>query len=196
MKKNIAVFASGNGTNFQALIDAIQGKELDAAICGLIAGKEGIGAIQRAEKAGIPVKVIKKNNDGTDKGHTSEMLRQLRAWNTDFIALAGYLQKVPDEVIREFDRRILNIHPSLLPKYGGKGFYGMRVYQAVIDAGETESGCSVHVVTSDYDEGPVIAQKKVPVRTTDSPESLAERILKEEHRLYPAAIRNYINSFH
>jgi phosphoribosylglycinamide formyltransferase-1 len=188
LKKNIAVFASGNGTNFQSLIDATQEGKLEAVICGLIASREGIGAIDRASKAGIPVTII----TGHEQEDNHKMLQQLKNWKTDLIALAGYLRKIPDVVIRQYENRILNIHPSLLPKFGGRGFYGIRVHEAVLSAGETESGCSVHIVTNEYDDGPVIAQKRIPVLENDTAEVLASRILKEEHILYPEAIREYM----
>lgn len=192
--KNIVVFASGSGTNFQSIIDAVQRGELSARISGLIANKAGIGAIERAEKHDIPVTVINPEDPGSDEGFEKDLLKQLEAWNTDLIVLAGYLKKIPASVINRYSNRILNIHPSLLPKYGGKGFYGSNVHEAVLAAGETESGCTVHIVTEEFDEGPVLAQTKVPVLKGDTPEDLAKRILKEEHKLYPETIQKHIQN--
>lgn len=192
--KNIVVFASGSGTNFQSIIDAVQRGDLAATITGLITDKPNIGAIERAEKSNIPFRVISPADFPDEIEFGKELLLQLTQWNVNLIALAGYLKKIPKDVIHEYNNRILNIHPSLLPKFGGKGFYGMNVHQAVIDAEEEESGCSVHIVTDEFDEGPVIAQTKVPVKKHESPEELAERILKEEHRLYPAAIQKHIQT--
>ncbi|MBO6586956.1 MAG: phosphoribosylglycinamide formyltransferase [Gracilimonas sp.] len=192
--KNIVVFASGSGTNFQSIIDAIQRGELSARISGLITNKPGIGAIERAEKNDIPVKVINPEEPGSEQDYEEALLRQLEAWDADLIALAGYLKKIPSSVIKMYSNRILNIHPSLLPKFGGKGFYGSNVHKAVLEAGETESGCTVHIVTEEFDEGPILAQIKVPVHENDTPEDLAKRVLKEEHRLYPQTIQKHIQN--
>lgn len=192
--KNIVVFASGSGTNFQSLIDASLHGKINASIAGLVSNKHGIGAIDRAEKNQIPVRVIDPADFTNEEQYSKELIHQLTEWNTDLIVLAGYLKKIPLSLIKAFPDRILNIHPSLLPKFGGKGFYGINVHQAVIKAAEQESGCSVHIVTEAFDEGPVIAQTKVPVYKKDTPEQLAKRILKEEHRLYPKAIQIHLKT--
>ncbi len=192
--KNIVVFASGSGTNFQSLIDASLHGEINASISGLISNKHNTGANERAKKHHIPVRVLAPSMFENEQDYTKELLWQLKKWNTDLIALAGYLKKIPVSIIQAFPNKILNIHPSLLPKFGGKGFYGMKVHQAVIEASEKESGCSVHIVTPEFDEGRVIAQAKVPIYKDDSPQQLAERILKEEHRLYPKAIQQYLQT--
>ena len=194
MLKNIVVFASGSGTNFQSIIDAVQRGDITARISGLITNKDGIKAIERAKKNQIPAKVINPNNLDSEKDFESRLLNQLKEWNADLIVLAGYLKKIPSAVIENYPNRILNIHPSLLPKYGGKGFYGTNVHKAVLKAGEKESGCSVHVVTEEFDEGPVLAQKTVPVLQNDTPEELASRILKEEHKLYPDTIQKHLQT--
>ncbi|MEQ8523206.1 phosphoribosylglycinamide formyltransferase [Gracilimonas sp.] len=192
--KNIVVFASGSGTNFQSIIDAVQRGDISARISGLITNKSGIRAIERAETNNIPVQVINPDELTNENEFGVELIQQLEAWNTDVIALAGYLKKIPSAIIKKYPNRILNIHPSLLPKYGGKGFYGSNVHKAVIEAGEKESGCTVHVVTEEFDEGPVLAQTKVSVHENDSPEELAKRILKQEHRLYPETIQKHIQN--
>ena len=193
--KNIVVFASGSGTNFQSIIDAVRRGELNARISGLITNKPGIGAIERGKKNDIPTKVINPHKLSSERGFEEALLRQLDTWDADLIVLAGYLKKIPASVIKKYSNRILNIHPSLLPKFGGKGFYGSNVHKAVLEAGETESGCTVHIVTEEFDEGPVLAQTKVPVHDNDTPEDLAKRILKEEHRLYPKTIQKHIQNF-
>ncbi|WP_421775069.1 phosphoribosylglycinamide formyltransferase [Gracilimonas sp.] len=192
--KNIVVFASGSGTNFQSIIDAVQRGELTARITGLITNKAGIGAIERAEKNGIASAVINPAELNSEKEFEEALLKHLKAWDADLIILAGYLKKIPSSVIKKYSNRILNIHPSLLPKYGGKGFYGSNVHKAVIGAGEMESGCTVHIVTEEFDEGPILAQTKVPVNENDTPEDLAKRILKEEHLLYPKTIQKHIQN--
>ncbi|MGF1670048.1 MAG: phosphoribosylglycinamide formyltransferase [Balneolaceae bacterium] len=187
--KNIVVFASGSGTNFQSLIDATVSGKIKAGICGLIAGKPGIEAIKRAERASIPVRILSSKSPG----YQDEMLIQLEKWDPDLIVLAGYLTKLPEIIVEKYSRKIINIHPSLLPKYGGHGFYGMRVHRAVLESGDPESGCTVHYVTDEYDEGPVIAQRKVPVKPGDSPENLAKRVLEEEHKLLPEVVSKILN---
>lgn len=191
--KHIAVFASGSGTNFQSLIDAVETGKINARIRGLVTNKSGIRALKRAQKHGIDTYVARPSDFETKEEYVRSLLKKLREWNTDLIVLAGYMIKVPSEVITEFSGRILNIHPSLLPKYGGKGFYGINVHRAVIENNEKESGCTVHIVTEEYDQGPVLAQEKVPVNSTDTPESLATRVLEKEHELLPKVVAEIIN---
>ncbi len=185
---NIVVFASGSGTNFQAIIDAVESGQIDAQIAGLITNKSGIQAIERARNHSINHAKLSPSEFSPQSAYVDALLEQLDSWQTDLIALAGYMVKIPAQVIEEYRGRIVNIHPSLLPKYGGKGFYGMRVHQAVIDNNETESGCTVHLVTEEYDDGPILGQRKVPVKNSDDAETLASRILKEEHKLFPQVI--------
>lgn len=191
--KKIVVFASGSGTNFQAIIEAVQSGKIQAKIAGLITSRDNIGAIERAEKTGIPKQVVRRSDFRDEELFANAILNKLDQWKPDLIVLAGYMIKLPSTVIQRYPGQIINIHPSLLPKFGGRGYYGARVHQAVIDAGENESGCTVHFVNETYDEGPVIAQKKVPVLPEDTPQSLAERILQEEHKLLPSVINQLLN---
>lgn len=190
--KKIVVFASGSGTNFQAIIDAVAQKSIPAEITGLITNNPDAKSIDRACNNGIPVRILRSTNYTDYKDYTSDLINQLRKWEPDLIVLAGYLKKIPLKVIRLYENKIINIHPALLPKYGGKGFYGMNVHRAVIAAGEKESGCTVHIVTEEYDKGPILGQIKVPVQKDDSPEILQQRILKEEHRLLPQVINKLL----
>lgn len=183
-------FASGSGSNFQAVIDAIENNEIDAVITGLITDNEYAGAIRRAENHNICVSII--NNFGADEA-AEELLSVLKGWTPDLIILAGFLKKIPDEITRLYQNRIINIHPSLLPKYGGKGFYGNHVHKAVLEAGDKSSGCTVHYVNENYDEGKIIKQKTVDVLPDDTPETLAARVLAEEHNLLPSVIRQLLN---
>lgn len=192
--KNIVVFASGSGTNFQAVIDAILRGDIDARISGLITNKTQVGAISRAKEYNIPSKIFNPADFDDEPAYARQLLVQLKAWNTDLIVLAGYLKKIPSEIIKAFPGRIINIHPALLPKFGGKGFYGHHVHKAVIDAGEKKSGCTVHVVTDEFDAGPVLAQIEVPVRPDDSPATLAQRILEQEHILLPKVINQVLKT--
>ncbi|NGP89310.1 phosphoribosylglycinamide formyltransferase [Fodinibius halophilus] len=190
---NIVVFASGSGTNFQALIEAVEAGEIDGQIAGLVTNKSEAGAIDRAQKHGIEHTVLAPSQFSSQLDYVDALLEQLNHWQTDLIALAGYMIKVPTEVIEQYPNRIVNIHPSLLPKYGGKGFYGRHVHQAVIDNDEDESGCTVHLVTEEYDDGPILGQRKVPVKDSDDADKLASRVLREEHKLFPEVIAQLIN---
>lgn len=190
IEKNIVIAASGSGSNFKALIDATETGILNAKISGLIASREDIGAVHFARKYDIPVYVLK--NEPSTMGH--QVLEAMESFSGDLLVLAGFLRKIPEEVIQAYSDRIVNIHPSLLPKYGGKGFYGIRVHQAVIFAGETHSGCTVHLVNEDYDQGRILAQQAVEVKPEDKPIDLAARILKVEHQLYARTIQNYLKS--
>lgn len=185
---NIVVFASGSGTNFQAIINAVENGQINGRIRGLITNKSGIQAIERAKNHHINVKTLAPSSFSDQTNYIQTLLDQLEKWGTDLIVLAGYMIKIPTEVIDRYRGRIVNIHPSLLPKYGGKGFYGMNVHQAVLDNGESESGCTVHLVTEEYDDGPILAQQKVPVKDDDDASTLAARILKQEHQLFPKVI--------
>lgn len=185
--QKLVVLASGSGSNFQSIINSIkEGSIKGATIVALIVNKSGIKAIERAKEHNIPVYILEsdfENNLGI-------ILERL---NPDLIVLAGFLKKIPSEVIRKYPDKIINIHPALLPKYGGKGFYGMKVHQDVIDAGDEVSGCTVHFVNEIYDTGKIIDQTTVPVKPDDTPEALAERILKQEHQLYPKVIQKLLN---
>lgn len=193
--KQLVFFASGSGTNFQSVIDAIQSGTIKARIRGLITNKPNAGAIERAEKNNIPIKLLSPYSFSGQAQYEEALLQTLKNWQPDLIVLAGYLLKIPASVIETYPKRIINIHPSLLPKFGGKGFYGLKVHEAVLEADESQSGCSVHIVDEVYDRGPVLARREVPVQDDDTPETLAKRVLKQEHRLLPRAIKNYLSNF-
>lgn len=131
---------------------------------------------------------------GNAQDFASALIHSLEQFNADVIVLAGYLKKIPDAVIKKYKGRILNIHPSLLPKYGGKGFYGIKVHQAVVDQNEQESGCTVHLVTEVYDDGPILGQSKVSLSENETAESLAKKVLVLEHSLYPKVISDFIKT--
>ena len=170
---NISVLVSGGGTNLQALIDKVESGELAGAeIVQVISSREGVFALERAAKAGIKGKVIKD---------TEGLLEALAEENTDLVVLAGYMKVLEPPVIDAYRGRIINIHPSLIPKYCGKGFYGKRVHQAVLDGGETVSGATVHFVDEGVDTGEIILQREVPVEPGDTADTLAARVLKTEH---------------
>lgn len=183
--KNIVVLASGSGSNFQSIIDSIERGTLNARIAGLIAGSPGIKAIERAQNHNIPVKVL---SPSSEEQLSSDLLAIFELWKPDLIILAGFLKKIPANVVHSYRNQIINIHPSLLPKFGGKGFFGERVHCAVLDAGELESGCTVHYVNEQYDDGDIIDQIHVPVLENDTPSALGKRVLEAEHKLLPAVI--------
>jgi phosphoribosylglycinamide formyltransferase-1 len=184
----IAFFASHGGSNMQAIIDRLKRGGLPAESSLVISNNSGSGALERAQKEGIPAYHISSATHNDRSEFVSAITDLLNHHEINLIALAGYMKKLPDEVIDFLGGNVLNIHPALLPKFGGKGMYGINVHKAVIEAGENESGATVHLVNSVYDEGRILAQKKVPVLPGDSPESLAARVLKAEHELYPETI--------
>lgn len=186
MTPSIVVAASGGGTNFQALIDAAAQQQLCIRFGGLIAGSANAGAAERAKTNGIPVAILPRSTDSA--AETRAMLEILGNWKPDLIVLAGWTRKIPEAVLAAYPGRIVNIHPSLLPKFGGKGFYGIRVHEAVLQAGESETGCTVHLVNEEYDQGQVLGQRRVAVLPGDTPQTLAARVLEQEHQLYPECI--------
>lgn len=186
------VFASGSGSNFQSILNAIDAGKLHANVSGLVVSRSNAGAIQKANSRGIPVYVHTEVDFQNEQVATTVLLEKVADFNADILVLAGYLKKIPVELINRYTGRILNIHPSLLPAYGGKGFYGIKVHEAVLENGESVSGCTVHLVTENYDEGPILAQTTVPVYKHDTPSSLAARVLEQEHILYPATIQKIL----
>ncbi|MCL1986349.1 MAG: phosphoribosylglycinamide formyltransferase [Firmicutes bacterium] len=166
----IAVFVSGGGSNLQAIIDACDSGKLNATVCLVVSNKNTAFALERAEKSRIPNFCLTAE---------SEILATLEKFNPNIIFLAGYLKKIPPSILEKYD--VYNIHPALLPKYGGKGMYGINVHKAVLAAGESETGVTIHKIDSDYDKGTIIAQKKVAVLPNDTAETLAARVLAHEN---------------
>lgn len=193
LKYKLAIFVSGSGSNLQSIIDAIDNKYIDnAEIALIIASKEGIYALDRAKKANIKSVVYNKNNYSRLDKMFDAMIMELVNAKIDYIVLAGYLSILSSNIIKKFPNQIINIHPSLIPKYCGDGFYGMRVHQAVIDNKENESGATVHYVNEGIDTGEIILQEKVPVHKEDTAEDLAKRVLELEHKLLPKAIKKIL----
>jgi phosphoribosylglycinamide formyltransferase-1 len=184
----LAVFASGGGSNLQALIDRFNKADSPLLRVALvISDRQDAGALVRARAAGIEAMHIQVTGRPADLS-TREMLAALEFADIDLIALAGYLRLVPVAILRRYPDRIVNIHPALLPKHGGKGMFGSNVHRAVLAAGEQVSGATVHYVNENYDEGRIIAQRELPVLPDDTAESLAARVLAVEHVLYPDAL--------
>lgn len=188
----VAIFASGGGSNAEAIIHYSYRTDAAYHVALLISNNSTCGAMALATMFNIPTLHISSVSHPDSKNYNSTLIDMLRAYNIQIIALAGYMKKLPDEVITAFrnseNRRIYNIHPALLPKFGGAGMYGIKVHQAVIASGDMESGCTVHEVEREYDTGTIIAQKSVPVLPNDTPELLASRVLEWEHRLYPQVL--------
>lgn len=182
--KNISVFISGSGSNLKAIYKSIESGEINGKIVLVISSKKCAGS-QFANKKKITTYVINQPNIG------KKMIDLLDKHNIDLICLAGYLKLIPSLVIKKYRNRIINIHPALLPKFGGKGYYGMRIHESVIKANEKESGVSIHFVNEEYDKGLIIAQKVIKIMKNESAENLASRILKEEHKLYPKIIKYF-----
>lgn len=183
-----AVMASGGGTDFQSLIDAVRDGRINAEICCLVASKPDIYAIERAKKAGIPVEVVRKKAFGSMDEFDEAILGTLRRYEADFAVLAGYLSIIGSKTIEAYRNKIINIHPALIPSFCGMGMYGSHVHEAVIEYGVKFSGATVHFVNEEADAGPIILQETVPVLENDTPEELAARVLKTEHKILPEAV--------
>ncbi len=185
----LAVFASGGGSNFQALIDAIEtGRMPHATLALLVASKDEIGAIERAKSHGIPHVVLSKRQFESGAHYDSALLSALKDAHIGGLVLAGYLGILSKAVVEAFPKRILNIHPALIPSFCGKGFYGMHVHEAVVASGCKVSGATVHFVDADIDTGAILLQESVPVFEDDTAKTLQERVLKVEHKLLPIAV--------
>ena len=187
--KKIAIFASGRGSNFKAIFKKIISGEIPAEIWLVVSNNSNCGAINFSVSNGIETLIINDTLIPDINEQRDILLNKLHQKEIDFLILAGYIKMVPGRVITEYHQKIINIHPSLLPKFGGKGYYGMKVHEAVIQSGIEETGVSVHFVDEHYDHGPVVANKKVQVLKSDTAESLAERVLKIEHDLYPEIVK-------
>lgn len=189
-KCNITVLVSGGGTNLQSVIDNIENGYLDKAqIVLIISSNKNAYALERAAKAGIPGCCIDKEQYPDEKERFDAILQKLKEADTDLIVLAGYMSILSPELIQAYRNRIINIHPALIPKYCGKGFYGKRVHRSVLEGGEAESGATVHFVDEGVDTGKIILQEKVPVEPGDTEDTLAARMLAVEHRILPEAIK-------
>lgn len=189
-KVNITVLVSGGGTNLQSVIDHIENGYLDKArIVQIISSSKNAYALERAKKSGIPGICIDKEQWPDEKERNRAIMQKLQEANTDLIVLAGYMSILDQDLIEAYRDRIINIHPSLIPKFCGKGFYGKRVHKAVLQSGDKESGATVHFVDEGVDTGKIILQDRVPVEQGDTEDTLAARVLTVEHRILPEAIK-------
>jgi phosphoribosylglycinamide formyltransferase 1 len=189
---NIGFLASHGGSNMQAIIDACKSRKLKATPAVVISNNSNSGAIAKAKTEGVPYYYMSgKTHPGP--GELDEaILNTFIHHQVDVVVLAGYMKKLGPKTLAHFRGRILNIHPALLPKFGGEGMYGIHVHEAVIAAGEEESGVTIHFVDEQYDTGAILAQTRVPVMPDDTPETLAARVLEQEHILYTETLQKIV----
>lgn len=190
----IAVMISGSGTNLQSLIDTIHTQNLGGEISLVVSNKEDAYGLTRAQKSGIENKVINRNQYESDLEYEKALINLLIESEIDLIILAGYLAFIPEKVITEYRNRIINIHPSLIPSFCGKGFYGIKVHQEAIKRGVKITGATVHFVNEEMDGGPIIIQKCIDVEFSDTAEVLQQKVLKIEHEILPLAVRLFIEN--
>jgi phosphoribosylglycinamide formyltransferase-1 len=179
----IAALASHGGSVLQAVIDACESGTLPATVSLVISNNSGSGALERAKSHGIPTTHLSSSSHPDADALDAAIEQALIDAEADWVLLSGYMKKLGPRTLDRYRNRILNTHPALLPKYGGQGYYGSKVHEAVIEAGETESGATVHLVDGDYDTGPILAQVKVPVRSSDTAATLEERVKEAERKL-------------
>ena len=188
-KLALVVLASGGGTNLQAIIDHIEAGKLNAQIKAVISNNSKAGALEWAKNHNIPAIHFSHKQFATSEEFDQKLLSVLKENLTDMLVLAGYMKILSPVIIREYKNKIINIHPALLPSFGGPGMYGIHVHEAVIKSGVKVTGVTVHMVDEVYDHGAIVIQKTVPVMDNDTPESLAERVLKVEHQAYSEALQ-------
>ena len=185
----LAIFASGNGSNAENIARYFSDNK-EITICLILTNNPDAGVIERADRLGISVETFNRD----DFYNTNKVINILNCYSTDFIILAGFLWLVPENILTTFENRIVNIHPALLPNYGGKGMYGMNVHKAIIDAGEKESGITIHFVNKNYDEGQTIFQATVNIDKEDTPDTLAKKIHTLEYQYFPRIIEETIKN--
>lgn len=192
----LGVLLSGRGSNYAAIQKAInEGRLPHTETAVVISNHRDTQGLHYAASQGVPSFVLEKQAFENRSAFDAAVTEVLKAHQVDVVILAGYDRIISAPLLEAYDRRILNIHPSLLPAYGGKGMVGVKVHQAVIANAEAESGCSVHLVTAVVDDGPVLGQSRVPVLSDDTPETLASRILEQEHQLYPKVIGEFVETY-
>jgi phosphoribosylglycinamide formyltransferase-1 len=185
----IGVLASGRGSNLQAIIDACKRGYIPGEVVCVISDKKDAFALERARREGIPAIFLDPSDYPSREDYDKALAQTFKEHNVDLVCLAGFMRILTPPFIEQFRNRIMNIHPALIPSFCGKGMYGLKVHQAVLDFGVKVTGCTVHFVTEEVDLGPIIVQIPVMVREDDTPETLSERVLKREHRAYPLAIK-------
>lgn len=192
MQPRLVICASGEGTNFEAIVQATRSGLLAAEVAGLIVNREGTGAAQRAASLGVPVRTLIPKNFDDRSRWDGAMAEQLRQWGADWVVLAGFLTLVGGQVLRAFPGRVVNSHPALLPRFGGEGMYGDRVHAAVLAAGARETGVTVHLVDPEYDRGRILLAERVEVLPGDTVDTLSARVKACENRFYPRVLNDLV----
>ncbi|SOE19808.1 formyltetrahydrofolate-dependent phosphoribosylglycinamide formyltransferase [Spirosomataceae bacterium TFI 002] len=185
-KKRIVIFASGSGSNAESIVNYFENKPVEVVL--FLTNNAEAGIIKRGKRLGIPTLVFDKKSFS----QSDRVVALLQSLNIDLVVLGGFLWLIPEKLIKAFPDRIINIHPALLPKYGGKGMWGHHVHEAVVANGETESGITIHLVNEHYDEGRALFQKSTPILPSDSPEEVAAKVLKIEHEYFPKVVEEYL----
>ena len=188
----ITVMISGGGTNLEALIRATQTELTGASVVQVISSREDAYGLVRARNFGIPGRTLPLNQQDQPDYQKTTLLKWLQAYETELVVLAGYLKKIPDDVLSAYGNRIINIHPSLIPAFSGSGWYGMKIHEAVWARGVKITGATAHFVNDEMDGGPIILQEAVELSETDSPESIQRKVLAVEHSMLPHAVRLYM----
>lgn len=190
---HLGFLASHGGSNVQAIVDACKSGVLDAEPCCIISNNSKSFVLERARKEGIPYYHISSNKYPNQDDIDNAIIGLFEKHNVDTVILAGYMKKIGDKLLNHFKGRVLNIHPALLPKFGGKGMYGKYVHEAVLKSGEKFSGPTIHLVDNEYDNGRILAQKKVPVYPDDTIDTLSARVLEQEHIIYAETLQKIAN---
>ena len=193
MKKNIAVFASGTGSNFININNKVKNNKINAKICLLVSNNSNSGAVKFCSKNNIDFFIYNDKKFPNDINN-KQLIDKMFFYKIDLILLAGYMKKISKIFIDSFNKKIMNIHPSLLPHYGGKGFYGMKVHEAVFKNKEKKTGATIHFVDYNYDTGPILMQKKIDIVKNDTPIEISKKVLKIEHEIYPKAVDFFCNN--
>tara|TARA_B110000483_G_scaffold223328_1_gene281073 strand:+ start:121 stop:702 length:582 start_codon:yes stop_codon:yes gene_type:complete len=189
--KNIAIFASGSGSNAEKIMEYFENSK-EVKVVLVLSDNPNAGVLLRANKFEIETKIISRLELKSPK----KALIELKTKGINFIVLAGFLRKIPREMIQEFPNQIINIHPALLPKYGGMGMYGLNVHRAVKDSGDVISGPTIHLVNEEYDKGQILFQKEIKIEPEDNAKQIAEKVLSVEHEEYPRVIENYMIEYY
>jgi len=185
----LAVLISGGGRSMLNLADRIERGELNARIELVVSSRKKAAGVERARERGLPVEIVPRKEYESIEAFSEAVWSKLRPVGPDLVCLAGFLSLL--HIPEDYAGRVMNIHPALLPKFGGQGMYGRHVHEAVLEAGETETGCTVHLCTNEYDRGPIVVQRTCPVEPGDTPETLADRVFEQECEAYPEAIRRF-----
>jgi len=188
----LGFLASGRGSNMLAIIDNCKAGKLNAEPAVVISNNADAGALEYAREAGIPAFHLSRSTHEDESILDDVITDTLKSHAVDWIILAGYMKKIEPQLLEEFHGKIFNIHPSLLPKHGGKGMFGIHVHESVLASGDPETGVTIHMVDKEYDQGRILAQKRVPVEEGDTPDVLAARVLEVEHELYSGTLRDII----